>query len=286
MVGFFLAGIYPVGLKIASDYFKTGLGTAFGWLVAALVMGTALPHLITGVLQSLNWHYVFYCTSAMSITGGLLVYLLVEDGPYLVRTKKIKLRNALKVFGNQNFRLASFGYFGHMWELYTLWAFIPLITINILGQSSLNNYTNFSIIAIGSITSMASGYIARYISTKKTALLFIIISCCCCLTSFYALNIGNKFIGLIFLYIWGATVIGDSPMFSTLVAESAPAENKGTALTIVNCIGFSLTILSLIVFEKLLEFFDVTSILSVLAVGPILSIISLIKTQFKRNVSI
>jgi len=273
-VGFFLAGIYPVGLKIAADYFQSGLGKAFGWLVAALVLGTALPHLITGLLQSFDWQQVFYSTSLLSLTGGVLVYVLVSDGPYRVKAKAINLSDTVTIFKDKKFRLASFGYFGHMWELYTFWVFLPLITAKVSIQSETNSYLNFAIIAIGSISCIASGFIAQRISPRKTALLFISISGICCITAYYILNLPNQFIIWTFLFIWGASVIGDSPMFSTLVAQNAPPEKKGTALTIVNCFGFSLTILSIKVFELLLTYFDITTVIIVLAIGPCFSIIN------------
>lgn len=280
-VGFFLAGIYPVGLKIAADYFQLGLGKAFGWLVAALVLGTALPHLITGLLQSFNWYYVFYSTSLLSIIGGVMVYLLVSDGPYRVKAKAVNLLDTFSIFKNKKFRLASFGYFGHMWELYTFWTFIPLITLKISTQYEINNYLNFSIIAIGSLACIASGFIAERISIRKTALLFVSISGLCCIIAYNTLNLPSELVVWIFLFIWGAAVIGDSPMFSTLVAQSAPAEKKGTALTVVNCIGFSLTIVSIKIFEWLLIYLDITMLLVVLAIGPLFSIISM--TTFGHN---
>ena len=124
--GFFLAGIYPVGMKIAADCFPQKLGNALGFLVGALVLGTAFPHLLRAQIRELNWHSVILFTSALAFTGGLLVLLFIP------RTKKtVVVQNdfkaAFKLFRLSNFRSAAFGYFGHMWELYAFWAFIPSI---------------------------------------------------------------------------------------------------------------------------------------------------------------
>jgi MFS family permease len=125
--GFFLAGIYPVGMKIASDYYEKGLGRALSFLVGALVLGTALPHLISDFTESFSWESVMYATSGLALLGGLLIYLFVKPGPFRRAGQKQKFGAIFKVFKNGNFRSASFGYFGHMWELYAFWAFVPLM---------------------------------------------------------------------------------------------------------------------------------------------------------------
>jgi MFS family permease len=124
-VGFFLAGIYPVGMKIASGWYQRDLGKALGWLVGALVVGTALPHLIRGLGQSLPWQAVMLSVSAVAALGGLLMYALVPDGPFLSAGAKFNPGSLAAVFRSPGFRASSFGYFGHMWELYACWAFVP-----------------------------------------------------------------------------------------------------------------------------------------------------------------
>lgn len=125
--GFFLAGIYPVGMKIATDYYDKGLGKTLGFLVGALVIGTALPHLLKEVLVNYSWKSVLASTSILATTGGLLLVLFVKNGPYRKRSQKFDITVCIKVFKNIEFRKAAFGYFGHMWELYTFWAFVPVL---------------------------------------------------------------------------------------------------------------------------------------------------------------
>ena len=115
LVGVLLAGIYPVGMKIAADYFNKGLGTALGYLVGALVLGTALPHLIKVVTLGLEWKLVIYSTSSLAILGGCSILLFVPDGPYRAPGSKINFSGIIDVFKVKLFRAAAFGYFGHMW---------------------------------------------------------------------------------------------------------------------------------------------------------------------------
>lgn len=128
ITGFFLAGIYPVGMKIASDYFDNGLGKSLGFLVGALVLGTAFPHLLKGNFNEvLPWKYMILVTSILAVIGGLLILFLVPNGPYRKSLKHFDYTICYKLFKNNNFRAAAFGYFGHMWELYAFWAFTPLL---------------------------------------------------------------------------------------------------------------------------------------------------------------
>jgi MFS family permease len=115
LTGFFLAGIYPVGMKIASDYYQSGLGKSLGFLVGALVLGTAFPHLLKSLSIGFPWKYVLYATSSFSVLGGMCILLLVPNGPYRKTGQKIKLNAFLLGFKKQKFRSVSFGYFGHMW---------------------------------------------------------------------------------------------------------------------------------------------------------------------------
>ena len=128
--GFFLAGIYPVGMKIAADWYNKGLGKALGYLVGALVLGTAFPHLLKAIGQSLAWKTIIFGTSGLAVFGALLLFLFVPNGPYRKAGAKFEWNVIPKIFGFSQFRAAAFGYFGHMWELYTFWAFTPLITVS------------------------------------------------------------------------------------------------------------------------------------------------------------
>jgi len=172
ITGFFLTGIYPIGMKIASGWYNKGLGNAIGLLVGALVLGTAFPHLIKSIGGSLPWEQVLFLVSAISITGGVLMYLLVPDGPYITSGTKFNPKAMIFLFSDKKFRAAALGYFGHMWELYTYWAFVPVILIFYMKENGteLNIFFwSFVIIAAGSIGSIAGGVISKKAGSTKVA---------------------------------------------------------------------------------------------------------------------
>lgn len=281
LTGFFLAGIYPVGMKIATDYYEKGLGKSLGFLVGALVLGTALPHLLTNILINFTWKSVLISTSTLATIGGLLMLVFIKDGPHRRPSKKIDLSVSFALFKNKNFKKAAFGYFGHMWELYSFWTFVPVFLITFKNQYKNIDFNvsllSFSIIALGSISCILGGFISKKFTVKKTAFFFLFSSCLCCLLAPFSFFISNPNIFIGFLIFWGMVVIADSPLFSTLIAQNAPVKDKGTALTIVNCLGFSITIISIQVITLLNDYFNSTFVYLVLIVGPIFGLFSLIR---------
>ena len=273
--GFFLAGIYPVGMKIAADHFKEKLGAVLGWLVGALVLGTAFPHLIKSMTNSLPWQWVFGCTSALAILGGLSMYCLVPIGQHARKAASFEFTAFLKGFQLPAFRSAALGYFGHMWELYSFWAFLPWILMawkQFTGQELNVPLSSFLIIAIGFPSCVISGQLSLKFGAKFIATIALACSLACCLLSPLFLEQSNVFVFLGFLFFWSTMVIADSPLFSSLVAKHAPQENRGSALTIVNCIGFSITIVSIFTVQQLSVSLSPRFLYLVLAIGPSLGL--------------
>ena len=281
--GFFLAGIYPVGMKIAADYYEKGLGKALGFLVGALVVGTAFPHLLKSVTSNLPWKTVLFGTSGLSILGGTLMLLFVPPGPFRKRSQKLDLSAFLSVFKSSNFRAAAFGYFGHMWELYAFWAFVPFIIEYYKSTHKISNLNtslmSFLIIGIGGLSCVLSGMLSLRFDTKKIVGIFLGLSGICCLLSPILFQFENEYLFLLFLMMWGIVVIGDSPLFSSLVAKNAATQIKGTALTIVNCIGFAITIISIQLLNYLKESIRVELLFMILAIGPVVGLIALFSTK-------
>ena len=283
LTGFFLAGIYPVGMKIASDHYQQGLGKSLGFLVGALVLGTAFPHLLKALTANFPWRYVIFGTSALSTVGGLAMLIFVPDGPHRKAGQKLNFGGFLNSFRDVKFRSAAFGYFGHMWELYAFWVFVPVILTAYKSHYPVIDFNipllSFFIIASGSLACVFSGLISQRLGAKRTATIALSISCLCCFISPLLLFSSSPVALVIFMFIWGMAVIADSPLFSTLVAQNAPATSKGTALTIVNCLGFAITIVSIQFINALRNAENARYIYMLLAIGPVLGLLALFKRE-------
>ncbi len=275
--GFFLAGIYPVGMKIASGWYRSDLGNALGFLVGALVVGTAFPHLLKGLGQAFPWEAVLLAVSALAASGGLLMLALVPDGPHLATGAKFDPKALAVIFRARLFRASAFGYFGHMWELYAFWAFVPLVLAAHAAASaqSLNiSLWSFAVIAAGFLGCAGGGLASLRSGSARVAFAQLASSGVCCAVSpllFYA----PTPVFLAFLLFWGVVVVGDSPQFSALNAQNAPRELVGSALTIGNCIGFSITIASIQLVNALVGVTGPAYLLLALTPGPILGLIAL-----------
>lgn len=281
ITGFFLAGIYPVGMKIAADWFPGKLGNALGFLVGALVLGTAFPHLLRSQLYALPWSGVLLFTSALAVAGGLILFLAIP--PRLSsHTARFQPVAFIQVFRSTNFRAASFGYFGHMWELYTFWAFVPLMLqrFNTYHTASVKiSLWSFLIIAAGCAGCIAGGIVSKKRGSKTVALFSLVMSGTCCLLAPFIFNLPASLF-LLFLLVWGITVVSDSPQFSSLIAQSAIEQYKGTALTITTSTGFAITIASIQLLQFLFSRDNMS--LAILSIGPLWGLLSL--RRWKRTV--
>lgn len=286
MTGFFLAGIYPVGMKIASDWHREGLGKALGYLVGALVVGTAFPHLLKSLGGDLPWRNVITGTSILASSGGMVLFLTVSDGPYRQSSvdSKPKFDAFTTLFRDKNFRSAAFGYFGHMWELYTFWAFVPVILNEYLGKSTdvaLDvSLWSFAIIGIGGVSCAIGGHISSRKGSKWVSMVSLLGSGLCCLLIPFGFSM-PLFLFLGLLLVWGFFVVSDSPQFSALVAQSSDSSLVATGLTIVNSIGFALTILSIQLFSYLWLISSSPFIFWVIAMGPLAGLYAI--NQYKAS---
>lgn len=279
VTGFFLAGIYPVGMKIAADYFDKGLGKSLGFLVGALVLGTAFPHLLRGYLVALNWKHIITTASCLAVTGGILIFMFVPDGPFRRQAGRIDWAVSRRIFGSPGFRSAAFGYFGHMWELYAFWSFVPLMLMSYAHRHNGMDWNisvgSFVVIGVGCLACIGAGYLSGYVGERTTATLALAASGLCCLVSPLLFHADQPLLFLGFLVFWGIVVVADSPMFSTLVAKNTHAHQRGTALTLVNCIGFFITIVSIQALGWLLPQVPIQYLFLFLAPGPALGLLAL-----------
>lgn len=276
LTGFFLAGIYPVGMKIAAGWYRDDLGRAIGFLVGALVLGTAFPHLLRGIGQMLPWEMVLAGVSGSAAVGGLLMFMLVPDGPYITRGAGFDPAAFKAIFTSPKFRASAFGYFGHMWELYALWAFVPLLLARYAEQHAGLDVSlwSFAIIATGAVGCIVGGLVSLRYGSARVAFVQLLASGICCLASpliFHA----PPAVFLAFLLFWGVVVVGDSPQLSALNARYAPPALVGSALTIANCVGFSITIVSIQLLTILATSVDIAWLFLPLAIGPVIGLLAL-----------
>ncbi|HEV8539467.1 MAG TPA: MFS transporter [Bacteroidota bacterium] len=277
LVGFSLAGIYPIGMKIASGWYKEGLGSALGFLVGALVLGTSFPHLVRSVVEEVHWESVTLAVSMIASMGGLLMLLLVPDGPYLTKGMPFNPKALAIIFRSRELRAAASGYFGHMWELYTFYAFIPIV-LSAYAVARMDGSLNislwsFMIIAAGSVGCAAGGIISKRIGSAKVAWAQLVCSGALCVISPLLFQFSPA-VTLGLFVVWGVVVVGDSPQFSALIARYAPRELVGSALTIGNSIGFAITIVSIQFVTYLSHFIEPQYIFSLLTIGPVLGLVA------------
>ncbi len=272
-VGFFLAGIYPVGMKIASGWYREGLGGALGFLVGALILGTALPHALRGWATGWPWHGVILVLSSLAGGGGVLMWLLVPDGPYLAKGRPGTARALTVIWRDRRVRASVFGYFGHMWELYAVLMMVPLIFAQFLqsGSSSLVSWLSFAAIGAGAIGCAAGGLLAARAGSAKVAAVQLLVSGLCCLLSPWMLS-APLWLFIAWMLVWGTTVAGDSPQFSALTARNCPPEVVGSVLTLVNCIGFGISIVSIQLVALAIQYYPFEWVLPWLAIGPVIGL--------------
>lgn len=276
LCGVSLAGIYPVGMKIAASWYPETLSKALGWLVGALVLAAGFPYLI----KVLNWQgnidFILQATSVLCFAGGLIQLFLVGDGPHLPKGSRFYLGVIRDVFQHPGFRAASFGYFGHMWELYAVFAYIPLLLKTIVKNNT--DLWTFLFFVFGSLGCSVGGIIALKTGSRMVALVALFISGAICLVSPFLQDLPQG-MALIIIQIWGVMVVADSPQFSSLNTQFAPRAYVGSALTIVNCIGFLISIVTIELLGLWINYFGVRTAFLPLVFGPIFGWISLKKHQ-------
>ena len=272
--GFFLAGIYPVGMKIASQWFPKGLGVALGWLVGALVLGSASAHGIRALSVELPWSTVMISVALLAAAGGLLLFMAIPEPPNnTANTKKLEWQALATIWTDWRVRASVLGYFGHMWELYTFWVLVPLILATQLSGQALS-FAAFGVLGIGAVGCIGGGWLAKRWGSARVATLQLSMSGICCLLAPWLLSAPLIWF-LLWLAVWGITAAGDSPQFSTLTASNAPKHAVGSVLTLTNCIGFALSIVSIELFTSLAQQYPLASLLPWLGIGPLLGVLAM-----------
>lgn len=249
VTGVALAGIYPPALKLTSTWFVRGRGTALGLVIAALTLGSSLPHLIRSLTDRVDWQAVVIAASACTLAGAALIVFFAAEGPFPFSKAVFNPRYLGVVLKNRPLLLANLGYFGHMWELYAMWGWFLAYTRAAMPHLGLDNtktasLITFAVIASGILGSILGGVLADRTSRTFAAALMMTFSGLCAITIGFVFQ-GPFWLFLLVAVIWGITVIGDSAQFSAMATELSDTSYVGTALALQLGLGFTLTLISI-----------------------------------------
>ena len=276
--GFFLAGVYPPALKLMATWFRRGRGFALGTLVGALTIGSAAPHLVNG-LGGLDWQVVVLATSALTVAGGIVAAAFVPEGPFPFVRAPFDPRQVGRVLRNRPVRLASLGYFGHMWELYAMWAWFLLFLRDGHGVGgSEAAYAAFAVIGAGGAGCIVAGLVADRLGRAETAAAAMLVSGACALAIGLFVD-APTWVLLALGLLWGFTVVADSALFSTLVTEFADQAYVGTALAFQLAIGFTLTVATIWLVPVLEDEVGWRWAFAFLAPGPVLGVVAMLRLR-------
>jgi MFS family permease len=290
--GALLAGVYPVGMKIMASWSGPGSRAwAMGVLVGSLTLGSALPHLIDG-LWRLNWRAVLAAAAATALFGAIVAGVLIRPGPrFPSASGAVRRGYALAMFADSRPRLVNLAYFGHMWELYALWTWLPAFLAAsmaastgqavsaTLGASDIDAFLAVGVAGLAGC--LIGGWAADRVGRAATAAGALGMSGACCLLSPLSFGAGRPWL-LAFTGVWGAAVIADSGVFSTLLSETADRRYIGTALTTQTAIGFLLTIVTIQIVPLIAGAVGWRYAFLTLAAGPVTGLFAM--TTFSRHV--
>ncbi|MBW3660806.1 MAG: MFS transporter [Gemmatimonadetes bacterium] len=277
--GAFLAAVYPPAMKSMATWFRAGRGTAIGVLVGALTIGSATPHLVNG-LGGEDWRVVVVTTSILTLLGGVVAEVAGSEGPFPFPRARFDPRMAGRVMADRGVRLASFGYFGHMWELYAMWSWFLVFSGDVLAFHEVADagrraaFATFAVIAVGAGGCWLGGRWGDRWGRTRTTILAMSVSGACALTIGAMVSFPPLLVLAIGL-VWGVSVVADSAQFSTAVTEVADQRYVGTALTLQTAIGFTLTVATIWLVPLVRETVGWWGAFAILAPGPALGVLAM-----------
>lgn len=275
LTGFFLAGVYPVGMKIMATWTQKDRGLGIGLLVGALTIGSAAPHLLNVFGGVNDWKSVMLWAATLAAAGGLLAAFFVDEGPYKSVSPKFNWKYIGEILTERPLLMANLGYLGHMWELYAMWVWVPAFlaaSFKLTGNDSAwASLAAFATIGVGGLGSLSAGQLADKIGRTSVTIASLLISGLCALTIGFFFG-GNPYLLFGICLLWGFAVVADSAQFSAAISEICRTEYTGTALTLQTSLGFLLTLITIRLIPTLEGWFGWRWAFAFLAIGPALGI--------------
>lgn len=283
VTGACIAGIYPVGMKIAAGWAKGDLGLLVGLLVAALTLGSAMPHLVNGLIL-IDWRWTIGITSLLALSSAAAIQF-AGTGPMMSVGARFDPKAALWAWKLPALRLANFGYFGHMWELYAAWAWLGVfldasfrLVMDDGAAITWARLATFATIAVGAAGAFAAGIVADKVGRTLVTSVAMAVSGICSLT--VGLFFGGPSLLLVAVcLLWGVSIIADSGQFSASVAELSNRYLVGTMITLQTSIGFLLTLVSIHLMPVFVDALGWRWAFAPLAIGPALGIWAMLRLR-------
>ncbi|MHA1112488.1 MAG: MFS transporter [Promethearchaeota archaeon] len=280
LTGFFIAGVYPTAMKLMSSWFKENRGFAVGILLGALALGSGSPYIFNIIGTVPNWRVLLSVSSCLAVVGSIVVFFFLTEGPHLSKGAKFKFSNLIKAWSKKSVRLTNYAYFGHQWEIYAFWVWIPVYLTYVFNNvhptedpSAVISLVTFLIFLLGAIGNVIGGKIADKIGKRKFNIIMLVISgLCSILIGFFSWSI---ILSVLIAFIWGFTIVPDSAQYSVLISEFTDQQFVGTALTMQTTIGFVITAIPIQILPFYANLVSWSFGFTMLAIGPIFGLVSL-----------